>query len=41
MPAIASEKDPAHSKPPLRLLQVEHEADDAELCLRELKKSGL
>ena len=41
MSVTTPEKDPAHSKPPLRLLQVEHEADDAELCLRELKKSGL
>ena len=26
---------------PLRLLQVEHEPGDVELCIRELKKSGL
>ena len=41
MSELSSEKEPLRSKPPLRLLQVEHEADDIELCLRELKKSGL
>ena len=41
MSEIASEKEPLRAKSPLRLLQVEHEADDIELCLRELKKSGL
>jgi two-component system, cell cycle sensor histidine kinase and response regulator CckA len=41
MPDISSEKEAFRPKPPLRLLQVEHEADDIELYLRELKKSGL
>jgi PAS domain S-box-containing protein len=41
MPEISFEKEPLRAKSPLRLLQVEHEADDIELCLRELKKSGL
>ena len=41
MSEISSEKEPLRAKSPLRLLQVEHEQDDVELCLRELKKSGL
>jgi PAS domain S-box-containing protein len=41
MSEVSSEKEALRSKSPLRLLQVEHEADDIELCLRELKKSGL
>src|SRR5262249_30485850 len=35
------EKDVSSTKSSIRLLQVEHETDDAELCLHELKKSGL
>jgi two-component system, cell cycle sensor histidine kinase and response regulator CckA len=38
---ISSEKEALRAKLPLRLLQVEHEADDVQLCLRELKKSGI
>jgi hypothetical protein len=41
MSETSSEKEPLRAKSPLRLLQVEHEQDDVELCLRELKKSGL
>jgi hypothetical protein len=41
MSEISSAKEALRPKPTLRLLQVEHEADDIELCLRELKKSGL
>ena len=41
MSEISSEKESLRAKAPLRLLQVEHEQDDVELCLRELKKSGL
>ena len=41
MSEITPEKEALRAKSPLRLLQVEHEADDIELCLRELKKSGL
>jgi two-component system cell cycle sensor histidine kinase/response regulator CckA len=41
MSELSSEKEALRAKSPLRLLQVEHEPDDIELCLRELKKSGL
>ncbi|MGA8144259.1 MAG: response regulator [Candidatus Acidiferrales bacterium] len=36
-----SEIESVRAESPLRLLQVEHEPDDIELCLNELKKSGL
>jgi two-component system, cell cycle sensor histidine kinase and response regulator CckA len=34
-------RDPAETAPPLRLLFVDDDADDLELCLRGLRKSGL
>jgi PAS domain S-box-containing protein len=34
-------KDPAETAPPLRLLFVDDDADDLELCLKGLRKSGL
>ena len=41
MSELTSEKEPLRAESPLRLLQVEHEPDDIELCLHELRKSGL
>jgi two-component system cell cycle sensor histidine kinase/response regulator CckA len=39
--SVSRKKEVVGAARPIRLLQVEHESDDVELCLRELKKSGL
>src|ERR1700690_975372 len=39
--SVPTKENSAAMASPIRLLQIEHEADDIELCLRELKKSGL
>ncbi|MGH9747273.1 MAG: response regulator [Candidatus Acidiferrales bacterium] len=39
--SVSRKEETVGAASPIRLLQVEHEPDDVELCLRELRKSGL
>lgn len=41
MSSSASETETLRAEVPLRLLQVEHESEDVNRCIRELQKSGI